>query len=568
MKRIFLLFVFLRIILYANAQEEYFIRGFYERHKDEKNEIYYTLTDVHTQGVTIDGKTDFPEDVFSGEKIKIECKGLDATLIKFSFDKVVTECKYWRRLRFQYWDDDNDKWKEDVEACMGEGMGYSQKDIVMMLVLDYSKSMDKNTSRLKDMAVKFVRSISKASSGNVHLGIIAFAGMDKAQDQIFSIRPLTENNRSEFEDFIRRSSQGLETAMYFSIDNAMKKIEEYVSEKHFSSDNFNGTCIVTFTDGLDNASINDDISSVMHRGSKNEYLAYLSPLLQCDNRGKKILGMPVEHFAVGFTGSESFTDDDMVLFRNVLQRLTCDESHFTLSDDFGKVEKYFEYITNQLTERWKTLNVYVGEAQHGKVRWVLECGDIPKPEKPKKEFMPVPLFGINVGGGGGYSKPTQFLEFSAGIDLAIACSPKFALGIYGSYKGTFQTIHQVAYGLNFMIGPQQKAFLLGLGVNTRFDRNVSFTDQVNGISCSVERYAPIEWDGDLRLGGVFKGFYFFFDFSIGNYQFRDSIRDNNAPPYKLFVEEWWWILPQATFNIGINFMQLGKKNKNKKTNEK
>lgn len=566
MKKIFSLFLFLGFLIGAVAQDfdkEYFIEGFYQRLGEGK----YTLTKVHTQGITIDGKTDFPEEVFPGDKVNITCAKLDATLIRFSFDKVVTECSTWRGLRFQYWDDDNDKWKDDVEACMGEVKRYSQKDMVMMLVLDYSSSMSSNTSRLKNMSIDFIKSISKVSSGNVHVGIIAFAGMDKAKSQIFPITPLNESNRSKFEDFIKNSSQGTETALYYSMDNAMKMMEKYVTERNFDPQKFNGTCMVTFTDGLDNASINDDISLTMHRGSKNEYLAYLSGQLQ-GSSCKKILDMPVEHFAVGFTGSENFTKEDMNLFENVLQRTTTDKDHFTLVTKFEEVESYFKYIISQLTERWQTLNVYVGEAQHGKVRWVLECGDIPKPEKPKKDFMPVPLFGLNVGGGGGYSKPTQFLEFSAGIDLAIACSPKFALGIYGSYKGTFQTIHQVAYGLNFMIGPQQKAFLLGLGVNTRFDRNVSFTDQVNGISCSVERYAPIEWDGDLRLGGVFKGFYFFFDFSIGNYQFRDSIRDNNAPPYKLFVEEWYWILPQATFNIGINFMQLGKKNKNKKTNEK
>lgn len=552
MKRIFLLFALIGIFLYANAQEEYYIQGFYQRHGEGK----YTLTDVHTQGLTIDGKTDFPDEIFSGEKIKIECKGLDATLIKFSFDKIVTECKDWRRLRFQYWDEDNDKWKEDVEACMGEGMGYSQKDIVMMLVLDYSKSMDKNTSRLKDMAVKFVRSISKASSGNVHLGIIAFAGMDKAQNQIFPIMPLSENNRSKFEEFIRSSSQGLETAMYFSIDNAMKKIEKYVSENNFTSDNFNGTCIVTFTDGLDNASINDDISPVMHRGGKNEYLAYLNPMLQRD--GKKILGMPVEHFAVGFTGSESFTEDDMVLFRNVLQRLTWDENHFTLSDDFGKVERYFEYITNQLTERWKTLNVYVGEAQHGKVRWVLECGDAPKVEKPKKEkkpapdFLRLPLFGLNVGGGGGYSKPTQFLEFSAGLDFAVACGPKFAMGLYGSYKTSFISFHQGNVGLNFMIGPQHKAFLLGLGCELRNRGDVDF----RAFGAKIERSMYFDAGFDMHIGGVFKGFYFFFDFSVGPYNGYDFIKGQG------WEARWDTVLPQATFNIGINFAQLGKKNKN------
>lgn len=555
MKRIFLLFAFIGVIFCAAAQEEYYIEGFYQRHGEGK----YTLTDVHTRGITIDGKTDFPKEVFPGNKVKIQCGKLDATLIKFSFDKVVTECSTWRGLRFQYWDDDNDKWKDDVEACMGESKGYSQKDMVMMLVLDYSSSMSSNTSRLKNMSIDFIRSVSKVSSGNVHVGIIAFAGMDKAMNQIFPITPLNESNKSKFEEFIRNSLQGTETALYYSMDNAMKMMEQYVSEHQFSTDNFNGTCMITFTDGLDNASINDDISLTMHRGSKNEYLAYLSGQLQGPSR-KKILGMPLEHFAVGFTGSETFTNEDMNLFENVLQRTTSDNEHFKLVTRFEEVEAYFKDIINKLTSRWQTLNVYVGEAQHGKVRWVLECGDAPKVEKPKKpkpDFLRLPLLGLNVGFGGGYSKPTQFLEFSAGLDLAFACGPKFAFGIYGSYKGTFQTINQMACGFDFMMGPQQKAFLLGLGVNMMFQGRTSFTDR--GYSVGRERYiAP---GGDLRLGGVFKGFYFFFDLSVQPYVFDDYL--NRAMPF--YGGD--FILPQATFNIGINFTQLGKKNKNNKKND-
>lgn len=553
MKKTFLLFAFIGLVLCVTAQEEYYIEGFYQRHGEGK----YTLTDVHTQGITMQGKNDFPERVFPGIKQEnIKCKKLNANLIQFSFDEVVTECKEWQNLRFQYWDYDNVKdsikWKDDVEACMIGGMGYSQKDIVLMLVLDYSSSMSKNTQKLKTMSINFIKSISEASpKGNVHVGIIAFAGMDKATNQIFPITPLTESNQSAFENFIKGSSQGTETAMYYSIDNAMKMTEDYIARKNIIPENFNGSFMITFTDGLDNASINDNISPSMHRGSKNEYLAHLSPLLQWG--GKKILGKPLEHFAVGFTGSEHFTEDDMILFKNVLQKLTPDSLHFILADQFGKVEGFFNYIITSLTTRWQTLDVYVGEAQYGRVRWVLECGDAPKVEKqkkPKPDFLRLPLLGLNVGFGGGYSKPTQFLEGSFGLDFAVACTPKFALGLYGSYKTSFITFHQGAIGLNFMIGPQQKAFLLGLGCNLMDRYSTSF----NASGYHIERYCYFNAGGDIRLGGVFKGFYFFFDFAIGPYDGRDTINNERY--------DWYTVLPQATFNIGINFMQLGKKNKN------
>ena len=571
-----IIFLFLGMFVSAAAQE-YWIEGFYERHKDG-----YTLTDVHTQGITIDGKTDLSDTIYSGAKVTVpNCRnGLPANMIKFSFEKVKIGCKTWRDLHFEYWDDDNErdsiKWKEDVEACMGESRGFNQKDMVMMLVLDYSSSMDNseklkkdkknsipNIDKMKNMAVEFINSMSMMSSGNLHVGIIAFAGMDRATSQIFPITPLTKDNKGKFQEFIRKSSMGTETALYYSLDNAMKQIEDYCMRQNFDTSKFNGTCMVTLTDGLDNASINDDISITMRRGSKNEYLAYLEKNLKNTAACKKIMGMPLEHFAVGFTGSEDFTEDDKVLFENVLKRITQDNSHFKLANNFDEVEAYFKYIISQLTERWQTLNVFVGEAQHGRVRWVLECEpEQVKIEKPKPAFMRLPLLGLNVGMGGGFSAPTKFLEFSVGLDLAVAFTPKFAMGLYGSFKTSFKTIHQYALGLDFMIGPQQKAFLLGLGINRRLrDGVIYFEDS----GYWVKRYPENDVDFDMRLGGVFKAFYFFVDFSIGRYYWYDRIyysAEDFVNDHLLAEYNGNRLLPQVTLNFGINFMQLGKKNKN------
>ena len=572
--RLCAIFLFLNIFVGATAQE-YWIEGFYERHEEGN----YTLKDVHTQGITIDGKTDFPGTIFRGNKVQLSnCRnGLAATMVKFSFDKVKTDCKTWRDLRFEYWDEDNErdsiKWKEDVEACMGETKDFSKKKVVMMLVLDYSSSMDNtkelkkgqlpNIERMKNMAIKFINAMSVVSDGNLCVGIVAFAGMDRAQNQIFPITPLTQNNRSQFEAFIKKSTMGTETAMYFSIDNAMKKMKEYIENQHFTKDNYNGTFMITFTDGMDNASINDKVSKRMQRGSKNEYLAYLSPLFQWEG-GEKILATPIEHYVAGFTGSEDFTTDDERLFKSVLQKLTPDDNHFKLSKNFDEVEMFFEDIASNLTLRWKTLNVYIGEAQYGRVRWVLDCEpeQQPKEPKPKPDFMRLPLFGLNVGLGGGFSKPTKFLEFSVGLDFAVACNAKFAMGLYGSYKTSFKSFHQYALGFDFLIGPQQKAFLLGLGINRRLRGKVKFYED----NYYVTRWTDDAVDFDMRLGGVFKGFYFFADFSIGRYGWEDYIAlgSYEGVQYKTCYDH--RVLPQLTLNLGINFMQLGRKNKTNKKN--
>lgn len=381
MKKNILLALFLLSGLFLGlGAQKYYIEGFYERHGDGE----YTLKDITTNGIYIDGKTSITKRF--GDKVSIKCDGLNATMVKFAFERATTDCpsKWENGFEFQYWDEDNGKWKTDVEACRGESGGYSQKDMVIMLVLDYSSSMKNNISQLQSSAINFINAICKASEGNIHVGIIAFSGMDLARNQVFPITPLDDDNKNQFERFIRNAEKGKETALYYSMDKAIEMMESYVRKKGFSKDKFNGTCMITFTDGLDNASINDNISSSMHRGRKNEYLAHISKLLKGNTR-KHILGLPVENFAIGFTGSERFSNEDRDFFEDVLQQTTPDKDHFTLSDDFEAVEAYFGDIVNNLTQRWETLNMYIGESQYGKIRWVLNCGKAKSDPKPRTE---------------------------------------------------------------------------------------------------------------------------------------------------------------------------------------
>lgn len=448
-------------VLLGLCAQEYYIEGFYERHGDGQ----YTLKNVHTNGIYLDGRTSMLKTIY-GRKASIKCDGLDATMVKFSFNMATTDCptKWDNGFEFQYWDEDNNKWKTDVEACRNSDAMFSQNDVVMMLVLDYSSSMKNNISSLQASAINFINAISDASEGNIHVGIIAFSGMDLAKSQVFPITPLKESNRNEFERFIRNSSKGKETALYYSMDKAIRMLEEYVSKKGFSSDKYNGAFMITFTDGLDNASINDDISVSMHRGRKNEYLAYISNQLQGANR-KYILGLPLESFAIGFTGSEDFTREDKEFFRDVLQQTTPDAEHFKLASHFEEVEAYFEYIIKNLTKRWEDLNMYIGESQHGKIRWVLNCGK-KKMVTPVKEKDPSDFWmgiGLEVGTCNSNRK-RDGTGFAFRADAAWPLSRSFSLG------GTLSL--GIGFGeLIYKVGPLAKinfsngsALLAGIGI--------------------------------------------------------------------------------------------------------
>lgn len=471
MKKHILLGLFLLLGMFCSiSAQDYYIEGFYERHGSGN----YTLKDVHCEGILIDGENSLSY-TLRGSKKNITCDGLDATMIKFSFSKATTDCptKWAQGFQFQFWDEDNMRWKTDVEACKGESVGYSQKDMVIMLVLDYSFSMKENISQLQSSAIKFIRSISNVSEGNVHVGIIAFSGMDKANSQVLEIMPLTKDNTYRFENFIRNASKGKETALYYSMDKAMDMIEKYVDKKNFSKDNYNGACMITFTDGLDNASINDDISVSMHRGRKNEYLAYISAQLKGVSR-KYINGLPLENYAIGFSGSEDFTKEDLIFFEDVLKQTTPDAEHFKLANRFAEVEAYFDAIVKSLTSRWETLNMYVGESQHGRVRWVLNCGRAPRPE-PKLEprGKRSPWFGIGVEVGG-----LDGVYGGANLDMAFSFNDFFALGghldinigtaysyeQYWTYNGYYNDYYysESSYTtVGVMVGPEAKLTFSG-----------------------------------------------------------------------------------------------------------
>ena len=544
---LFMTFLLLGMFLSANAQEKYWIEGFYERHGEGR----YTLKDVHTNGIYLDGENSLTETLY-GEKMTIKCNNLDATMVKFSFKMATTDCptKWSKGFKFQYWNEDTNNWDDDIEACRNSDADYSQNDVVIMLVLDYSGSMSNNISSLQSSAIKFINDISNASNGNIHVGIIAFSGMELAKKQAFPITPLNKDNRYQFERFIRNSDKGQETALYYSMDKAIGMMEDYVASKRISEDKFNGAFMITFTDGLDNASINDEISVTMHRGRKNEYLSYLSGKLSGSSR-KTILGQPIENFAIGFTGSEEFTSENIAFFRDVLQQTTPDESHFKLATQIREVEAFFDATAKNLTKRWENLNMYIGEAQHGKIRWVLGCEEVsrpePKPEPPKQEEPKSnkTFIGLNFGGGispiyhsvrESYGNNTNYdyddriyPRFSLGLDFAFRAGNKANIGFY-LYGG----FPDVGLGPLALINFNKVSLYIGAG--------------------SSINYKAGSFGGGLRLGfATKKHFYMFLDVnpvyfaSHKEYTTTEEVWVDDGysdpfddDPYDDYDDPWYW----------------------------
>lgn len=560
MKRIFLLFAFIGVIFCAAAQDnrhgnpehaKYYIDG-YLLNDIEGGQFVYKLTRVTSKGIHF---TPEPSGYHDGEPQPNEeigytfkyCTtdypgGIDATL------------KFWRQ------DTITGIWQYDGEVTQGSERYKNTRKMLIMLVLDCTNSVGSDFGTLKNSAKRFIETIySKCPDGNVDIGIVGFNTISNIEQMTFDILPLTTENKSRMLDFIDIKMQmANNTALYYAMDVGCDNLERFANSLSESAkQKYDASSMVIFTDGLDNH------SKSAPKGLRNSDM-YLDHIANRVNQ-MRLMDQPLIRHVIIVPGDDL---SDTAKCYSALRRLASNDDgilNFYLVKEYSELQARFESIANQLISRWRDLVCYVPGGIETRVRWTL--GEL-KPEKVKKvrekkvrDFLPVPLFGINVGAGGGYSKPTQFLEFSAGLDLAFACSPKFAFGIYGSYKGTFQTINQMACGFDFMMGPQQKAFLLGVGCNIRWRRYAEFTEIVDNVKYSVGRHANFAVGPDVRLGGVFGGFYFFFDISADVYKWKDIAKSSSS---NIIFDIRSCVLPQATFNIGINFTQLGKKNKSNK----
>lgn len=359
----------------AEQNPDYYIEGLYEI----QNGRHY-LRNVKTHGITINGQNYIPvvEGVFGNVKSSDNRQG---ELTRFSFDRAKTDCSsgfdkgFYLQYELRVVNDS--EWIDEKEYLQGSGNGYSQKDMLVMLVLDYSTSMLRNDYivQMKRAAVDFINSLAEASpDGNVRVGIIAFSG--KSQTKEFPIKQLDRSSKYEMVNFINNVSPGINTAYYYSIKRAVNMLEEYPSKSNLNRNNYNGACVISFTDGLDNESANGE-----------QDLSYINDVLI----NKTVMGKTIEYFSIGFTGAEDFSRLQNAKFNEVMEKTSTDRDHFKTSSDFSEIERYFRYIASNLTDRWKIINLYTPQGHNGKnVRWVLRCGE-PRPQpQPKPEYKPVP----------------------------------------------------------------------------------------------------------------------------------------------------------------------------------
>lgn len=551
-RRLLLTFIGLAVSFMAMAQSkqnrtnpddaQYFIKGNLSIEKGENGQTVYKLSEIDNQGIYFDD----PDAIRSGEPTLLED-------VLFQFSRASTDYPGGIETPLDFWRYDNsiNEWQPDMETRQGTAGVEEKKSMVGMLVIDCSSSIGSDFENVKNAAKDFVKFLYDASkgTGNIKLGIVCFSKINETR--VFDIRPLTYNSYMQMDTFINNRKPENGTALYYAVDKVVELMNAYCEKSISPNEPLSAAFMVTFTDGLDQTSRNPDKNILTADNYYDELLSKYGAKMQ----NIRIKDISLQHEIRGVKGNDIISEAQLGKFSRIGESL----GNFKLLNNYSELGEEFAAIAQNLINQWRILNLYVPNSFSGRVAWTYPGQK--KKEKPKPDFLRLPLFGLNVGGGGGYSKPTQFLEFSVGLDFAVACGPKFAMGLYGSYKTSFITFHQGAVGLDFMFGPQQKAFLLGLGCEIRNRDRAEFYSSVYSSEYYVERTTDFDVGLDMRLGGVFKGFYFFFDFSAEPYNGYDEIKLTDRG-FTLSTDRWLTILPQATFNIGINFAQLGKKNKN------
>lgn len=409
---------------------------------------------------------------------------------------------YWRQL-------ENGVWMSDAESGNGTSQTRLDKDACFVLVLDNSKSLGADVAKVQEGAIKFINEMYNASSaGNIRIGIIRFSSMEDTY--VFPITPLTSDDKWKMINFIRGQEQGQKnaTAMYYALNKGIEMLTSYVGSMN-SRNLYEGSHIITFTDGLDNTS------------QIEEYQLYtakdVAGFVKNKIHSAKLKGVSLDSWVVGVKGVDVLPAQlEMMksqLSELATQNLYTSKSQFKFVENISELVAIFETIANNLTKQWKNLYCTSALNHNGPVCWTLDAPkvvapkmEMPKPKKAKKQI----LLGLNVGLGMAYEYDYGFdydydgyyveegascLKWTIGLDFAYPITSKFGFGAYASI-GQVEGYGNYSVGALATIGDYNEKkvkFLVGAGGN---------------ICCGI--------NADLRFGILFKkGLYLMTDIATG-----------------------------------------------------
>ena len=166
----------------------------------------------------------------------------------------------------------------------------------------------------------------------IYLGIIGF-NQNLTNKEIGLLNNSTLHN---YQDFIDELSMENGTGLYYADYVALEKLKAYPKPS-----NLNNVAMITFTDGLDNVSMSNDITNPGHYNSTDEYCAALSNRI----KNEQIHGNSIKAYTIGIKGSDVLDEDE---FQNNLNALASSPNNVFQVTDMNEALQRFAQIAESL----------------------------------------------------------------------------------------------------------------------------------------------------------------------------------------------------------------------------
>ena len=197
-------------------------------------------------------------------------------------------------------------------------------------------------NRARDLVAVFTSNGGGGGGGTqegVYVGIIGFNDVLKTEN----ISLLNGSSQGSFTSFIDGLGMSDGTALYYADETALN----WFQNATLPNDLFN-VSLLTFTDGLDNASL-------MLNGNYENQEAYLNAV---SNRihNDRVKGKPINAYSIGLKGQDV---SDEQAFRQRLEKLASNGGNVYLADNMDLVIRRFREIADQLYNEITTVNTNV-----------------------------------------------------------------------------------------------------------------------------------------------------------------------------------------------------------------
>ena len=194
-------------------------------------------------------------------------------------------------------------------------------------------------------------------------------------------------------------------------------MESYCATSIPAAEPLSSAIMVTFTDGLDQTSRDEDKGIY----TAEDYYTELQRKMQ----GKRFNGVPLQSKMRGVRGGDIASDAQLGKFRRIGESL----ADFKLLGNVSELGQEFKSIAQGLISEWSVLNCFVPNSFKGTVAWtyptmVRKAFALDKTREPKKKGRT--FFGINAG------IEMRGIDFSGGFDLAFPLKERSGVGFYAS----------------------------------------------------------------------------------------------------------------------------------------